>query len=516
MQQFKILWADDEIELLKPHILFLEQKGYHVTPVNSGADALEEIDHDQFDIVFLDENMPGMSGLETLNYIKSTHPNLPVVMITKSEEEEIMEEAIGAKIADYLIKPLNPNQILLSVKKILDNKRIISEKTNQGYQRDFQRLSMEVMDAVDHTDWTEIYKKLVYWELEIDETEDKSMVEVLNAQKVEADGNFSNFITNNYESWISDPNANRPLLSHNVLKSKVFPLMGVEPVFLIIIDNLRYDQWKIIEPDISELFSIESEEIYHAILPTTTSYARNSLFAGLTPLEIAKRLPELWVDEEEDEKKNSHEKELLEANLVRNGIKDRFSYHKILRSEEGKQLSESISNLMSNSLNAVVFNFVDMLSHARTDMQMIRELAPDESAYRSITKSWFMHSTLYDTLKALAEQKVKVVITTDHGTVRVGRAHKIVGDRKTNTNLRYKVGKNLAFDDKEVYFHRNAELIGLPKSHVSSTFVFALKDHFFAYPNNFNHYVRHYKDTFQHGGISMEEILIPLVVLGTK
>ena len=516
MQQYKILWADDEIELLKPHIFFLEQKGYSVTPVNSGSDALEEIDHNLFDIVFLDENMPGMSGLQTLNYIKSTHPNLPVVMITKSEEEEIMEEAIGAKIADYLIKPLNPNQILLSVKKILDNKRIISEKTNKGYQRQFQQLAMQVMDARDHQEWTDLYRKLVYWELEIDDTEDKSMVEVLNSQKVEADANFSDFVLRNYEDWISDPDADRPLLSHNMMKQEVFPLVGEEPVFMIVIDNLRFDQWKILEPEISDLFNIESEEIYYSILPTTTAYARNALFAGLTPSEIARRYPDWWIDEEDDDKKNQFEKELLGSNIARNRMPDRFSYNKILKVEEGKNLSENISNLMSNDLNAIVFNFVDMLSHARTDMQMIRELAPDESAYRSLTKSWFAHSTLLDTLKALANQKVKVVITTDHGTIRVNKPQKIVGDRNTNSNLRYKVGRNLAFNEKQVYYHREPEKIGLPKSRVSSTFVFAKDDHFFAYPNNFNYYARHFKDTFQHGGISMEEILIPLITLSSK
>ncbi len=516
MQKYKILWADDEIELLKPHILFLEQKGYDLTPVNSGSDALEEIDHDQFDLVFLDENMPGMTGLETLNYIKSTHPGLPVVMITKNEAEEIMEEAIGAKIADYLIKPLNPNQILLSVKKILDNKRIISEKTNLGYQKEFQKLSMHVMDAQDYHDWKEIYRKLVYWELQIDETEDRSMVEVLNTQKSEAEGAFSEFIMSNYQDWIANPEATRPVMSHNLLRKKVFPELGEEPIFLIVIDNLRYDQWKIIEPEISELFTLESEEFYYSILPTTTAYARNALFGGMLPLEISQRYPDLWVGEDSDEGKNNCESDLLEANLARNGHNAKFSYNKILKAEQGKQLSESISNLLGNSLNAIVYNFVDMLSHARTDMQMIRELAPDESAYRSLTKSWFTHSTFYDTLKALSALKVKVMITTDHGTIRVNRPQKIVGDKSTNTNLRYKVGRNLNFDETSVYFTRDPGKIGLPKTNLSSTFAFAKEDHFFAYPNNYNHYVRFYKDTFQHGGISMEEVIIPFVCLSSK
>ncbi|MEP1094821.1 MAG: response regulator [Cyclobacteriaceae bacterium] len=516
MQKYKILWADDEIELLKPHILFLEQKGYHMTPVNSGSDALEEIDHNQFDLVFLDENMPGMTGLETLNYIKSTHPSLPVVMITKNEAEEIMEEAIGAKIADYLIKPLNPNQILLSVKKILDNKRIISEKTNLGYQKEFQKLAMNVMDAQDYHDWKEIYRKLVYWELQIDETEDRSMVEVLNTQKSEADGAFSDFIISNYQDWISEPDIPRPVMSHNLLKKKVFPEIGDEPVFLIVIDNLRYDQWKMIEPEITELFTVDSEEFYYSILPTTTAYARNSLFGGMLPLEISQRYPDLWVGEDSDDGKNLHEADLLKANLARNGMDVKSSYHKILKAEQGKQLTESVSNLMGNPINAIVYNFVDMLSHARTDMQMIRELAPDESAYRSLTKSWFTHSTFYDTLKALASMKVKVMITTDHGTIRVNKAQKIVGDKSTNTNLRYKVGRNLNFDEKSVYYTREPEKIGLPKTNLSSAFVFAKEDHFFAYPNNYNHYVRFYKDTFQHGGISMEEVIIPFVCLSSK
>ncbi|MEM9895686.1 MAG: PglZ domain-containing protein [Bacteroidota bacterium] len=516
MQQVKILWADDEIDLLKPHILFLEQKGFQVTPVNSGSDALEEIDHQHFDIVFLDENMPGMSGLEALNYIKATHPTTPVVMITKSEEEEIMEEAIGAKIADYLIKPLNPSQIVLSIKKILDNDRIVSEKTNLGYQKEFQQLSMRVMDAADFNDWSEVFQELVKWDLKIEETEDRSMVEVLSAQRAEAQSSFCKFIVKNYQDWLSNADTDRPLLSHNLLSAKVFPEVGEEPVFLIVIDNLRFDQWRILAPEIAKYFNIESEEIYYSILPTTTAYARNALFAGLSPREIARRHPDLWVSEEQDDGKNLKEKELLQTNLDRNHISGKMSYHKILRAEEGKQLLVNLPNLTGNAINAIVFNFVDMLSHARTDMQMIRELAPDESAYRSLTLAWFQHSSLLETLRFLSKQKVKVMITTDHGTIRVKRAKQVVGDRNTNTNLRYKVGRSLSFDEKDVFFHRDPEMIGLPKASMSSTYIFSRDDDFLAYRNNFNHYARHYKDTFQHGGISMEEVLIPFVSLRTK
>ncbi len=518
MQRYNILWADDEIDLLKPHILFLENKGYDITPVNSGTDALEKVEELPYDVVFLDENMPGMSGLETLNQIKTVRPGLPVIMITKNEEELIMEEAIGAKIADYLIKPLNPSQILLSVKKILDNKRLITEKTNLSYQQEFRNISMAFQDDMDHEEWIDIYKKLIYWELEIDETENKSMAEVFNMQKEEANSQFSRFIKNNYESWLNDPDADKPLLSHQLMKKKVMPEVGQGvPVFLLVIDNLRYDQWKIIEPVISEYFNVESEEAYYSILPTTTAYSRNAIMSGLLPSEMAEKYPYLWVGEDEEEGKNNAEDKFLEKQLQRMNQKIKFSYHKVKKIQEGKHLVDNIRNMMNNDLNVIIYNFVDMLSHARTDMAMIRELAPDESAYRSITRSWIDHSPLLEALRNIAELGGKLMITTDHGTIRVRKPFKIIGDRNTNTNLRYKQGKNLGYaDEDKVMQVLRPEKLFLPKTNVSTTYVFATEDQFFAYPNNYNYYVNYYKDTFQHGGVSMEEMIIPIISLNSK
>lgn len=512
------MWADDEIDLLKPHILFLTEKGYDISPVNSGSDALDSIEQELFDIVFLDENMPGLTGLETLNQLKISHPNLPVVMITKSEEESIMEEAIGSKIADYLIKPLNPSQILLSVKKILDNKRLVSEKTNLNYQQDFRNISMAVNEAMDFDEWAELYKKMVYWELEIDETEQKDMAEIFNMQKDEANKEFARYIKSNYIDWLEKGNQERPTLSHEIIEKEVIPSLDPEtPTFFIVIDNLRYDQWEILEPEITELFNIEKKNHYYSILPTTTAYSRNSIFSGLFPDEMSKNHPDLWVGESVEGGKNNHEEAFLERNLSKLNSKLKFSYNKILTAQQGKQLVSSVNNLFSNNLNAVVYNFVDMLSHARTDMKMIRELAPDESAYRSLTKSWFLHSTLFDFLKIIAEKKGKVIITTDHGTIRVKRPFKILGDKNTNTNLRYKVGKNLNYADEDDVLHsRKPEELRLPKENLSSSYVFATNDDFFAYPNNFNHYANFYKDTFQHGGISLEEMILPLIHLTPK
>lgn len=517
MQRYSILWADDEIDLLKPHILFLQQRGYDVTPVNNGSEAVELCESKHFDIVFLDEHMPGMSGLEALNLIKNHKPSLPVVMITKNEEEQIMEEAIGAKIDDYLIKPINPSQILLSIKKILDNKRLVIEKTNLNYQQEFRKISMAFLDDMNHEQWADIYRKLVYWELQMEESGNRDMAEVLEMQKVEANVNFCRFIKRNYEIWLNNPNIDKPLMSHQIMKKNVFPEIkpGIS-TFFVLIDNLRFDQWKTIEPVLSEFFNVDREETYYSILPTTTAYARNAIFSGMMPSEMAKIHPDLWVGEDEDESKNNYEDDFLAKLIRKNNLNIKFSYNKIKKLEEGRDLADSINNLFHNDLNVIVYNFVDMLSHARTDMAMVRELAPDESAYRSITKSWFIHSPLFEVLRKIADKKARLIITTDHGTIRVKRAFKIVGDRSVNTNLRYKQGKNLGFEGDKVFEAAKPDRFFLPKTNVSTAYVFATEDQFFAYPNNYNYYVNLYKDTFQHGGISLEEIIIPFILLSSK
>jgi CheY-like chemotaxis protein len=521
MQRYSILWADDEIDLLKPYIVFLENKGYDVTPVPSGADAIDMVEKQNFDLIFLDEMMAGMTGLDTLVQLKQIKAHIPVVMITKSEEEHIMEQAIGSKIADYLIKPINPNQILLSIKKLLDNKRLVSEKTNSSYMQDFRQLSMQYNDELNFEEWSDIYKKLVFWELEIDRSYDKSMEEVFTMQKSEANGRFCDFIEENYEDWLNDPKVKKPVLSFNLMKQKVFPLLKTgSPLYFILIDNFRLDQWKIMEELIADIFNVDQDETYFSILPTATSYARNAIFSGLSPLDMSKQHPDLWVNDEGDNEEglNKNEEEFLRRQMKKYNLNYKMSYHKILTNQQAKSMVEGFNRLQKDELVVVVYNFIDMLSHARTDMAVIKELAPDEAAYRSITRSWLLHSPLLDFLKLIASKNGRVVVTTDHGMVKVKNAKRIVGDRNVNTNLRYKQGKNLNLDDKKdhVIEVRKPEAFKLPSPNMSTSYFFTTEDYFFAYPNNFNHYVSHYRDTFQHGGVSMEEIIVPFVVLSSK
>jgi CheY-like chemotaxis protein len=517
MEKINILWADDEIELLKPHILFLKEKGYEVATALSGNDALDMVKENDFDIVLLDENMPGISGLETLVRIKQLRSDLPVVMITKSEEEHIMEDAIGSQISDYLIKPVNPNQILLTLKKNLENKRLIREKTSSAYQQEFRHIGMTLSDRLNFNEWKEVYQKLIFWELELSRSKEEGMEEILRMQKSEANTQFNKYVIQHYANWLNGKDPEPPLLSHTVFRSKVVPEIDkADTTFLVLIDNLRYDQWKVIQPIISEYFKVESEDLYCSILPTATQYARNAFFAGLMPSEIEKRYPKFWLNDEDEGGKNLHEEFFMQEQLKRLGKDVKSSYTKITNFQSGKKLAEQIPNLMGNKFNTIVYNFVDMLSHARTEMEVIRELADDEKAYRSITLSWLEHSPLLDILKQIADRKARLIITTDHGTIRVTEPSRIVGDRNTNTNLRYKQGKNLNYERKDVFEVKNPADIFLPRQHVSTAFVFAKEDTFFAYPNNYNYYVNYYRNTFQHGGISLEEMLIPFITLSSK
>ena len=529
-----MLWVDDEIELLRAHILFLEKKGYEVVTVSNGTDALDKCRQRTFDLVLLDEMMPGISGLETLQRLKEISPATPVVMVTKSEEENIMDQAIGSKIADYLIKPVNPNQILLTLKKNIHRKEIVTEVTQSGYQQDFQQIALQIDNCETIDDWMDIYKRIVHWELELSST-DSNMTDMLQMQKEEANNGFFKYIKANYMDWVkpqgvaSSPSATRnialrqrmqatkgverPMMSVDIFKQKVFPLLDAgEKVFLIMIDNFRFDQWRVLAQEIGDMFDIE-EDTYVSILPTATQYARNAIFSGLMPAKIAQMFPDLWVDEDEEEGKNLNEAPLIQTQLDRFRRHDSFSYHKINDSAAADKFMQKFNQLSANHLNVLVVNFIDMLSHARTESKMVRELANNESAYRSITISWFRHSVLAELFKLLAQSQYTVLITTDHGSIRATRPVKIIGDRNTNTNLRYKLGKNLNFNAKDVFVIKDPSAAQLPAPNLSTSYVFAAGDSFFAYPNNYNYYVSYYKDTFQHGGISMEEMIVPLITM---
>ncbi|GAA3641764.1 PglZ domain-containing protein [Flavivirga jejuensis] len=517
MNTIQILWVDDEIDLLKPHILFLEQRNYNVTTCMSGTEAIDAIDEKSFDIVFLDENMPGLTGLETLNEIKEKQDNLPVVMITKSEEEYIMEEAIGNKIADYLIKPVNPNQILLSLKKNLDHSRLVSEKTTSNYQQEFRKIAMDLSMVNSYEEWVNLYQKLIYWEIQLEDIEDIGMFEILESQKNEANIHFGKFIEKNYADWFK-PNTESPIMSHTLFKEKIAPEISKEqPTVLVVIDNLRYDQWKVFEPIINNYYKKVKEEAFFSILPTATQYARNAIFSGLMPSDMEKLFPEYWKNDTDDGGKNMHEAEFLETQMKRLGLTHlNYDYHKITNLKNGKKLADNFKTLKNNDLTVIVYNFVDMLSHSKTEMEVVKELASNDKAYRSLTLSWFKNSPLLDMIQQAQQLGFKLILTTDHGTINVKNPSKVIGDRDTSLNLRYKTGRSLTYDNKDVLFFKNPKEACLPSINMSSSYIFAKSDLFFAYPNNYNHYVSYFRNTYQHGGVSLEEMIIPFVVFNPK
>lgn len=518
MSLAKILWVDDEIESLQSQIMFLQNKGYEVNSMTNGFDALDYIKDNLVDVVLLDETMPGITGLETLAKMKEINQSIPIVLITKNETENLMDDAIGSQISDYLIKPVNPNQVLLSLKKIIDNKRLVAERTTSAYQQQFRNLFMALNSNPDYNEWMEIYKKLVYWELEMEKSDSPEMREVLQAQKSEANTEFFKFISRNYAKWLNPKSSEAPVMSHNLFQFKVLPHVekGI-PTFFVLLDNLRFDQWKAIQPIFAESFRILEEDTFYSILPTATQYARNAIFSGLLPMEIEKQFPQLWKNDEEEGGKNMHEDEFFKAQLKRlkkEGLK--YSYTKILNNQAGQDLVNNMHNLLNNDINVIVYNFVDMLSHARTEMEVLKELAGDEISYRSVTRSWFEHSPLHQALKKVADKKINLILATDHGSVRVKTPSKVIGDKQTTTNLRYKHGRNLNYDPKDVLAFRDPKEAGLPVPSVNSSFIFGKEDHFLCYPNNYNYYVNYYKNTFQHGGVSLEEMIVPIIKMTSK
>jgi CheY-like chemotaxis protein len=518
----RILWVDDEIEMLKSHIMFIKDKGYEIESVTNGEDAIELVRSNHYDLIFLDEMMAGLTGLQTLSEIKEINPDIPVVMITKSEEENLMEEAIGSKITDYLIKPVNPSQVLLVIKKILEKKKISSEYLAKDYLQDFREINMVLQSQLTWQDWVSINNKLIYWDLEFDKNGTSELRDTLNNLKRECNKEFSKFIENNYKKWINNLNdENTPILTTEIVNKFVFPLLNeAQTVFFIVIDCLRLDQWLVMQKHLIDYFNIERTD-YFTILPTATEYARNSLFSGLFPAEIQKYYPNLWDDDSEtDEKsKNKHEKEFLQLLLDRKRIRLRneLKYIKIIDPEYGRNFENNIMSYQNSHLVAVVYNFLDMIVHSRHDSQVIKEIALDEAAFRSLTNSWFTHSSLLSVLKTISKMKnTKVVITTDHGSIRALRGAKIMGDKTATPNLRFKFGKGLKVDAKQGIFLMNPNDYKLPRFGLTTNFIIAKEDYYFVFVTDYHKYLNQYKDTFLHGGISMEEMIVPVIVLTPK
>ena len=521
MSKAHFLWVDDEIDLLKPHILFLEEKGYSTMCATNGYDAIEMCRTTSYDIIFLDEHMAGLSGLETLVEIKKDSPDVPIVMITKSEDEGIMNQAIGRKISDYLIKPVNPNQVLITIKKILENRRLVNETILNNYREEYNNLNREIANCCTTTEWKRLYMKLVRWEIDFEQSE-ATFGAMVEDQKEEANVFFTKLIRKNYAKWISENKAQSeehsdyPVMSCDLFKEYVFPIIDKgEKLYFILIDNFRLDQWEVVKDIISEHY-VFKEDLYFSVLPTATPYSRNALFSGLMPNQISKQFPDLWVDESEDKGKNEYEEELIRSNISRRGRVFPFSYNKLNSNSEAERMIDRLKDLDKNLLNIMVFNFIDMLSHAGTESKTIRELVSDDSAYRALTRTWFTHSPINKLLTMIAERGHKVILTSDHGSIRVKKGLKIKGDGGTNNNLRYKLGRSLAYDPKMVFDIINPENYGLPAPNISTRYIFAQNKDFFLYPNNYNYFMNMFDNTYQHGGISMEEMMVPLITLNPK
>ncbi|NVM03099.1 MAG: response regulator [Candidatus Helarchaeota archaeon] len=513
----KILWVDDEIEMLRSHIMFLEERGYKVKCVTNGEDAIILSREEKFDIIFLDEMMPGKDGLNTLIEVKNYNPFVPIVMITKSEEEGLIDEAIGREINDFLTKPVNPSQILSVCKRILESRKIKEEKLSKDYVSDFKNIDLRLSEQLDYNDWIEIYSKLSEWEIDFDKHPDTGFEQTLIEQIKDCNTEFCKYIEKNYSDWINSEN--RTCLSIDLVKRYVIPeLVNNNKVFFLIFDCLRNDQWLALEPYFHEFFDI-AKEYYYSILPTATPYSRNSIFSGLHTIEIERNHSDLWEKGfEDDSSRNRYERQFLETLLSRENInlKQKLKYIKILDIEESKNVERNIDSLATFPLVSIVVNFVDILSHKRSESELLKEIAPNESAYRSLICSWFEHSSIFHILKKLSTHDVTIILTSDHGSIRCLRPAMVLGDRETSTNLRYKFGRNLKCNNKQSILIKKPEDYMLPSRGINCQYLIAKEDFYLIYPTNYNKYVNLYKDCFQHGGISMQEMILPIIKLKGK
>jgi CheY-like chemotaxis protein len=512
----KILWADDEIDLLRPHIKYLEQRGFAVTAVPNGEDALAALGRSRFDVVLLDEMMPGLGGLATLDAIKSRDVSVPVILVTKSEEESLMEAAIGRHIRDYLIKPVHPSQVLLALKRVLESDRIQEVARARDYVGEMQRWQGLDRRGFAWNDWVELAVEIARWDVLFDALpEEQGLAQAHADFRRSLNLDFGRFIEREYAGWVHG-GVDRPLLSSDVVAHAVAPLLKRgQRVVLIVIDCLRLDQWLMLESLLEEHFEIRREH-YCSILPTATPYSRNAIFAGLLPAELHRRHPELWQENTDDDRtRNRYERQLLDLQLDRLRCRPTrpVKYFKISDAEEAQQMRRQTSTFAGLGLAALVYNFIDILAHGRSESELLQELAPDEAAFRAVMKAWFTHSPLYEMLRGLAHQDGTVVITTDHGAVLARRASKVHGNRDTSTNLRYKYGLNLNCDPKEAVILRDPKSFMLPADGVNKNYILAREDYFFVYPTRFHAYERQFRGSFQHGGISIEEMVLPLATL---
>lgn len=514
MERRKILWADDEIELLHPHILFLEERGFDVTAVTNGDDAINQVRRNNFEVVLLDEHMSGKDGITTFAEIKTLRPGISTVMITKSEEEQLMEEAIGQQIDDFLTKPVNPSQILMVLKKLTEAAKINRDRIAREYIAQFNEISALIAAGANWRDWTDVHVKLSNWDIELERFPDLGLTDVLQDQKNQCNLEFARFVEDHYRDWINGKDS--PLLSVGVVERFLAsPLKQGKRILLLVIDCLRMDQYLAIEPLLAQLFNIK-RDYYYSILPTSTPYSRNAIFSGLYPNELERHFPDLWKRGEDDESSsNRFEHQLLDKQLAKLGVnlKTDSKYVKILDPEEADNVERKVASYFNLPLFSMVFNFVDILAHARSNSDVIKEMVRNEGSYRAITRSWFEHSSLFNILRAFANQDILIILTSDHGSIRTQRGAKVVSDKEASTNLRYKYGRNLKCDAKNALFIRDPEDYKLPRRGININYIIAKEDYYFVYPTNYHKYVNLYKNSFQHGGISLEEMILPIAIM---